>query len=254
MFISKKSMARRTFLRGAGAAIALPLLDAMLPAGTALANTVAKPQTRYAFLHLPHGAIMGQFTPKTVGKSFELSPILKPFRAVQELHDGDQQPRSPDGYLADSRGSRRLLRHRTALGFLERLAHKKDDGPGHLRRDHHRPAAPAQHMGQDTPLPSLELCIEDVGALGVCGAGYSCSYSNTISWSSPTSPLPMERNPQVIFERLFGTGSTQEERQRPAIAPPGEHPRLRRRGGFGAGARARCERSSAPRRLSCRYS
>ena len=79
MFISKKSMARRTFLRGAGAAIALPLLDAMLPAGTALANTAAKPQTRYAFLHLPHGAIMGQFTPKTVGKDFEISPILKPF-------------------------------------------------------------------------------------------------------------------------------------------------------------------------------
>jgi hypothetical protein len=72
----------------------------------------------------------------------------------------------------------------------------------------------AQKIGQDTPLPSLELCIEDVGALGVCGAGYSCAYSNTISWSSPTSPLPMERNPQVIFERLFGSGSTQEERRR----------------------------------------
>jgi hypothetical protein len=212
MFIRKSFMARRTFLRGAGATIALPLLDAMLPAGTALANTAAKPQTRYAFLHLPHGAIMSQFTPKTAGKNFEISPILKPFEpyksymtVISNLDHRMATSQSPEEAAGDH--------DRTASVFLSGSHIKKTSGQD-IYAGTTIDQLLAQHLGQDTPLPSLEMCIEDVGALGVCGAGYSCSYSNTISWSSPTSPLPMERNPQVIFERLFGTGSTPEERQR----------------------------------------
>jgi hypothetical protein len=211
MFISKKFMPRRTFLRGAGATIALPLLDAMLPAATALAETAARPQSRYAFLHLPHGAIMGQFTPKTVGKNFEMSPILKPFEPYRDymtvISNLDHQmatSQTPEEAAGDH--------DRTASVFLSGAHIKKTMGQD-IYAGITIDQLLAQHIGQDTPLPSLEICIEDVGALGVCGAGYSCSYSNTISWSSPTSPLPMERNPQVIFERLFGTGSTPEERR-----------------------------------------
>ena len=211
MFISKKHMPRRTFLRGAGATIALPLLDAMLPASTALANTAAKPRTRYAFVHLPHGAIMSQWTPRSVGKDFEISPILKPFEpykgymtVVSNLDHRMATSQSPEEAAGDH--------DRTASVFLSGAHIKKTMGQD-IYAGITIDQVLAQHLGQDTPLPSLEMCIEDVGALGVCGAGYSCAYSNTISWSSPTSPLPMERNPQVIFERLFGAGGTPEERR-----------------------------------------
>jgi hypothetical protein len=211
MFISKKFMARRTFLRGAGATIALPLLDAMLPAGTALASTAAKPRTRYAFLHLPHGAIMGQFTPKTAGKDFEISPILKPFEPYKSYMTVIS---NLDHQMATSQSAEEAAgdHDRTASVFLSGSHIKKTSGQD-IYAGITIDQLLAQRIGQDTPLPSLEMCVEDVGALGVCGAGYSCAYSNTISWSSPTSPLPMERNPQVIFERLFGAGSTPEERQ-----------------------------------------
>jgi uncharacterized protein DUF1552 len=211
MFISKKHMPRRTFLRGAGAAIALPLLDAMLPAASAWANTAAKPRTRYSFVHLPHGAIMSQWTPKSVGKDFELPPILKAFEpyksymtVVSNLDHRMATSQSPEEAAGDH--------DRTASVFLSGAHIKKTMGQD-IYAGITIDQVLAQHLGQDTPLPSLEMCIEDVGALGVCGAGYSCAYSNTISWSSPTSPLPMERNPQVIFERLFGAGGTPEERR-----------------------------------------
>jgi hypothetical protein len=211
MFISKKHMPRRTFLRGAGATIALPLLDAMLPASTAFAETAAKPRTRYAFVHLPHGAIMSQWTPTTVGKDFDLSPILKSFEpyksymtVVSNLDHRMATSQSPEEAAGDH--------DRTASVFLSGAHIKKTMGQD-IYAGITIDQVLAQHLGQDTPLPSLEMCIEDVGALGVCGAGYSCAYSNTISWSSPTSPLPMERNPQVIFERLFGAGGTPEERR-----------------------------------------
>ena len=210
MFITKKHMARRTFLRGAGATIALPLLDAMLPAATAWANTAAKPQTRYAFVHLPHGAIMSQWTPKNAGKNFDISPILKPLERYREymtvvsnLDHRMATSQSPEEAAGDH--------DRTASVFLSGAHIKRTTGQD-IYAGITIDQVLAQHIGQDTPLPSLELCIEDVGALGVCGAGYSCAYSNTISWSSPTSPLPMERNPQVVFDRLFGTGATAEER------------------------------------------
>jgi hypothetical protein len=210
MFITKKHLPRRTLLRGIGATIALPLLDAMLPAGTALANTAAKPRTRYSFVHLPHGAIMGQFTPRTVGKGFDITPILEPFRPYQShmtvisnLEHQMATSQTPEEAAGDH--------DRTASVFLSG-AHVKRTAGQDIYAGMTIDQMLAREIGQENPLPSLEMCIEDVGALGVCGAGYSCAYANTISWSSPTSPLPMERNPQVIFERLFGAGGTPEER------------------------------------------
>ena len=211
MFITKKHLPRRTFLRGAGATIGLPLLDAMLPAATALANTAARPQPRYAFLHLPHGAILGQWTPKTVGRDFEMPPILEPFApfrdymtVVSNLDHQMATSQSPEEAAGDH--------DRTASVFLSGAHIKRTMGQD-IYAGITIDQALANHMGQDTPMPSLEMCIEDPGALGVCGAGYSCTYSNTISWSSPTSPNPMERNPLVIFERMFGSGGTPEERR-----------------------------------------
>jgi hypothetical protein len=210
MFIAKKHLPRRTFLRGMGATVALPLLDAMLPASTALANTAAAPTTRYTFVHLPHGAIMGQFTPKTVGKDFGFTPILAPFEpyrsymtVISNLDHQMATSQTPEEAAGDH--------DRTASVFLSG-AHVKRTAGQDIYAGVTIDQVLAQGIGQENPLPSLEMCIEDVGALGVCGAGYSCAYANTISWSSPTSPLPMERNPQVIFERLFGAGGTPEER------------------------------------------
>jgi hypothetical protein len=211
MFISKRHLPRRSFLRGIGATVALPLLDAMLPAATALANTAARPQVKYGFLHLPHGAIMSQWTPKTVGKNFEMSPILEPLAAFRDyttvISNLDHQmatSQTPEEAAGDH--------DRTASVFLSGAHIKKTMGQD-IYAGITIDQVLAQHIGQDTPMPSLEMCIEDPGALGVCGAGYSCTYSNTISWASPTSPNPMERNPQVIFERMFGTGGTPEERR-----------------------------------------
>jgi hypothetical protein len=211
MFITKKHLPRRTFLRGIGATVALPLLDSMLPAATALANTAAKPQPRYTFVHLPHGAIMGQWTPQKTGKDFDITPILEPFRPYREymtvvsnLDHRMATSQTPEEAAGDH--------DRTASVFLSG-AHVKRTAGQDIHAGITIDQVLANAIGQDTPLPSLEMCIEDVGALGVCGAGYSCAYANTISWSSPTSPLPMERNPQVIFERLFGVGGTPEERR-----------------------------------------
>ena len=210
MFVAKKHLPRRTFLRGMGVSVALPLLDAMLPAGTALANTPGAAKTRYTFVHLPHGAIMGQFTPKRVGRDFDMTPILTPFAphqnhmtVISNLDHRMATSQTPEEAAGDH--------DRTASVFLSG-AHVKRTAGQDIHAGITIDQLLAQHIGQDNSLPSLEMCIEDVGALGVCGAGYSCAYANTISWSSPTSPLPMERNPQVIFERLFGAGGTPEER------------------------------------------
>jgi len=187
MFIAKKHLPRRTFLRGMGATVALPLLDAMLPAGTALANTAGAPKTRYTFVHLPHGAIMSQFTPKKVGKDFDLTAILAPFRPYQSymtvISNLDHQmatSQTPEEAAGDH--------DRTASVFLSG-AHVKRTAGQDIHAGITIDQVLAQSIGQESPLPSLEMCIEDVGALGVCGAGYSCAYANTISWSSPTSPL-----------------------------------------------------------------
>lgn len=206
MFISKRHMPRRTFLRGMGATVALPLLDAMVPAMAAAPAGVS----RYSFLHVPHGASPGYWMPTGSGKHWELSPILQPIAPFKDqitvISNTDHAMAgslSPDESAGDH--------SRTAAVYLSAAHPKRTEGQD-IYAGITIDQVLASKIGQQNPLPSLELCIEDVGSLGVCGVGYSCAYTNSISWSSPTSPLPMERNPQVVFERLFGDGSTPEER------------------------------------------
>jgi hypothetical protein len=189
-----------------GATVALPLLDAMVPAMAATPSGVS----RYSFLHVPHGASPGYWMPTATGKHWELSPILSPLAAFKDqLTIISNTDHAMAGSLSpeESAGDH----SRTAAVYLTGAHPKRTEG-----QDIHAGISIdqvlANKIGQQNPLPSLEMCIEDVGSLGVCGVGYSCAYTNSISWSSPTTPLPMERNPQVVFERLFGDGSTPEER------------------------------------------
>jgi hypothetical protein len=206
MFISKTHIPRRTFLRGAGAAIALPLLDAMVPAMAAIPKAIS----RYSFLHVPHGASPPYWAPTGSGKNWELSRILTPLAPFKDrLTVISNTDHAMAGSLTpeESAGDH----SRTAAVYLSAAHPKRTEGQdifAGITIDQ----VIANKIGQANPLPSLEMCIEDVGSLGVCGVGYSCAYTNSISWSSATSPLPMERNPQVVFERLFGDGGSAEER------------------------------------------
>ena len=203
-YISKKHLSRRTLLRGAGTALALPLLDAMVPASTAFAQSGAAPKSRFGAIYFPHGATMSRWTPVDSGKNFTFSEILEP-----------------------------LSPFRDQINVITNLGHPLAYGPGGATGNHNRSSASylsgckaetgaipklgvtvdqvaAQYMGQDTPLPSLELSIENSSLS--CGEGLSCAYRNTISWQNELSPLPMQNNPQVVFEQLFGDGATDEQR------------------------------------------
>ena len=207
MFITKKHMARRTFLKGVGASVALPLLDAMTPA---FAAGYPARISRYSFLHVPHGASPGYWMPTGADKQWELSQILQPLApfkdrvtVISKTDHAMAGSLSPDESAGDH--------SRTAAVYLSAAHPKRTEGQD-IKAGITIDQVLARQIGQQNALPSLELCIEDVGSLGVCGVGYSCAYTNSISWASPTTPLPMERNPQVVFERLFGDGSTAEDR------------------------------------------
>ena len=209
MFISKRHIPRRTFLRGMGAAVALPLLESMVPAGTALAQTAANPKTRVGFIFIPHGASMPYWTPKTEGTGFEMTPILSPltpFRDRLTIVSGTAHR------MADAQPGEKGADHAHPAAVFLSGAHPKRTTGQDVRCGTTVDQVMAKQIGQDTPLPSLELGIEDVGATGTCGSGYSCVYSNTISWQTPFKPLPMEIKPRIVFERLFGDGSNADER------------------------------------------
>lgn len=207
MFVSKKSMSRRTVLRGAGTAIALPLFDAMLPAFVPLAKADSKPRMRFGVVYTPNGAIMQQLTPKTAGAGFEFTPILKPLEPfADKLIVVTNLTRShPGSQFGDHAVS--------AAGFLTGVWPKRTEAED-VHANTSIDQIVAQQIGQDTPLPSLEVATEDfTGYVGGCSPGFSCAYLNTISWSSPTTPLPMEINPRAVFERLFGEAGTPADRQ-----------------------------------------
>lgn len=203
--IRKIHLSRRTLLRGAGSAVALPLLESMIPAATAWAQTPAVPKTRLACIYIPHGAVMDRWTPAADSAAFEFPQILKPIEPFRDRINVISDFSLPLAYGSDASAGANHTRSSAvwlagaepAAGAQARLGITVDQ-------------VAAQHIGQDTPLPSLELCIEDGGLS--CGTGLSCAYRNTISWQGPESPLPMENNPQVVFERLFGDGATAEER------------------------------------------
>ena len=201
MFITKKHLSRRTMLRGMGVAAALPLLDSMLPAQTPL----AKPTVRLGFVYLPHGAIMNQWTPAAEGTGFEFSPILKPLEPLRDYVNVI----SGLGHKAADTTAVHSLSPTTWLSGVRPKPTQGVDAFAGVTADQ----IAAQQIGQDSLLPSLELATEDNSALiGACDRDYGCIYMNTLSWRTPTTPLPMEINPRKVFERLFGVGGSAEER------------------------------------------
>ena len=210
MFLTKKHLPRRTFLRGMGVSLGLPLLDSMVPVHTALANTAAKPQVRMGFLYMPHGAVMSAWTPAAEGQGFELTRILSPLKNVQDsviVVSGLAQ-KNAGATVGDSGGDH----GRSPSVFLNGARPRRTEGED-VRAGTTVDQIAAQKIGQDTPLPSLEIATEDMtGLIGACDVGFSCTYTNTISWRTPTTPLPMEINPRVVFDRLFGDGSNAAER------------------------------------------
>ena len=205
MYITRKSVPRRTFLRGVGATLALPLLDAMVPARTLLARTVAAPASRLGFVYLPHGAIMDRWTPATEGADFEFTPILKPLEPFRQTVDVV----SGLGHRAADSTAVHSLSPTTWLSGVRPKPTQGVDAYAGVTADQ----IAAQHIGQDTLLPSMELATEDQsGLIGACDRDYGCIYMNTLSWRTPTTPMPMEINPRKIFERMFGQGGTAEDR------------------------------------------
>jgi hypothetical protein len=207
MFITKKKISRRTVLRGAGVALALPLLDAMIPAATALAQTAAAPKPRFVGLFVPHGMAPGYWVPDKVGTDFEfpfnfkpLEPYRKHVTILSGLHSRSAEP-PPGATGAD---------HWVAAAFRREQAAKTAGADVFVG------TTIDQIIAQKIGWRTCRRCsspAEDPGANSSnCGEGYSCTYTNTISWSAPSSPLPMELNPQVVFERMFGDGSTVEQR------------------------------------------
>jgi hypothetical protein len=211
MFVTKKHISRRTILRGAGMTLALPLLDAMLPAQTPLNKTAAVPKTRFTGIFVPHGAAPGYWIPeKPVLEAGNFPFIMKPLEPfcdhtviLSGMWSKSAEP--PPGVTGAD--------HWVAAAFMCASKPKKTTGAD-IRDGTTIDQLIAQKIGQDTLLPSLQLAIEDPGANSSnCGEGYSCAYTNSVSWASPTQPLPMELNPQVVFERMFGEGGSSEERK-----------------------------------------
>jgi len=201
-FITKKHLSRRTFLQGAGVTIALPFLESMVPAATPLQKTAAASgaRTRFGAIYYPHGATMDKWTPKGDGSNFEFSEILEPFKPYRDSINIISDMSHPQAYGGGSATSNHT---RSAAAYLSG-ANAKAGTSAYLGVTMDQFAA--QKIGQDNAMPSLELGIEDPSLS--CGDGLSCAYRDTISWQGPTSPLPMQNNPQVVFERLFGDGST----------------------------------------------
>jgi hypothetical protein len=205
MFISKLSLPRRTFLRGVGAAVALPFLEAMVPAMTAVAKTAANPPRRWGAVFFPNGAIMEQWSPATTGAGFDFSPSLKPLEGFRDSLVVVSNLTRAGTTAGDHAVS--------AAGWLTGVYAKRTEAED-VRASTTIDQIVAKQIGQDTPFPSLELATEDfTGYVGACTVGFSCVYANTICWSSPTTPLPMEINPRVVFERLFGEPGTAEQRR-----------------------------------------
>jgi hypothetical protein len=205
MFIKKRALARRTFLRGVGVAMGLPLLEAMVPALTAIAKTAAKPQNRLGFIYVPHGVIMDQWTPETAGANFGFTPILRPLERFRDsLVVVSNLARPESNFETQHAGA--------AASWLAGVPPKRTEGPD-FEVGTTIDQVVARAIGQDTTFPSLEVATEDfTGLVGACSPGYSCAYVNTLNWQAPTTPLPMEINPRVVFERMFGKAGTKAQR------------------------------------------
>ena len=209
MIIPTRSLPRRTFLRGMGAAVALPLLDAMLPSLSAVAQGAGSAIRRLAFVYIPNGVHLTKWTPATAGTSFDLSPTLAPLAPFQNQLVVLSQLSS---FPAESQGEGAGDHARASAAWLTGAHPKKSEGVD-LRAGKTVDQFAADVLGKDTQFPSLQLAIDNLGLIGGCDTGYACTYQNTLSWQTPTTPLPMQNNPRVVFERLFGDASTSDERR-----------------------------------------
>ena len=200
MIITKKAIPRRAVLRGIGATLALPLLDGMVPALSAIRNTPAKGMRRFGVVYVPNGMAMEYWTPTGEGTAFEFSPVLQPMAPFRDrtLVLTGLNPGPGGGAHAGA-----------ATKFLTSVPGKQSDGAAEIQAGTSIDQFLGRELGQYTQLSSLELALDGRDFAGSCDAGRSCAYTNTISWRTPTTPLPMENNPRVVFERLFGdSGST----------------------------------------------
>src|SRR3954447_21031364 len=203
MIITKKALPRRTFLRGLGTTLALPLLDAMVPSMTALAGTPANPVRRLGFVYIPMGAHMPEWTPAGSGSLGELSPTLRSLAPVAEQLTVVTNLELKNAYPGT---------HATSnAAFLSAATAKWTESSDYYLGTTVDQVA-AQHIGKETRLPSLELAMDLLVAVGQCDNGYACVYQNNLSWSSPTTPLPAEAHPRIAFERLFGDGGSASDR------------------------------------------
>ena len=214
MFITKKALPRRTFLRGVGVTLGLPLLDAMVPSLTALAQTPANPVKRLGFIYLPNGVArnftgINYWTPSGEGTGFEFSPILSPLAPYRDrllIISGLAQHQA-DAFDDGANGDHT----RGTSSWLTGVHCKRTEGAD-VRNGISADQIAASQLGQATALPSLELAIDLNFLGGQCENSYSCAYLNTLAWSSDTTPLPTENNPRIVFERLFGDGGSPEQR------------------------------------------
>ena len=200
MFITKKHLSRRTMLKGAGISLGLPLLDAMIPAGTALADTAAVAPPRMGFVYFPHGAVMSNWVPTATGTDFKITPILEPLDPYRQYMTVVSGLRNKAGESPAP--------HAIIAGTWLTCMH-----PPASQQPHVGPSADqvaAKYIGQDTPLPSIELAGEGGG--GACDPSFGCAYSGTIAFRTGEQPLPMDNNPRAVFARMFGLGDTAEQR------------------------------------------
>ena len=219
MHITKTHISRRTILRGMGVTMALPLLDAMVPAGTAYAKTAAAGKTRLACIEMVHGSagatVVGlaknMWSPAAAGSDFDLTPSslspLEPFRDALTIVSNTDVRMAEAFELPEIGGDH----FRSSAVFLTQSKPKQTQGSD-VFVGTSLDQLYAQRFGQDTPIPSMQLCIENVDQAGGGAYGYACVYTDTISWASPTQALPMVRDPRVAFDQLFGVGATPEER------------------------------------------
>ena len=205
MILTKKALPRRSFLRGMGATLGLPLLDAMIPARTALAATAAAPVRRLGFVYIPMGATIDRWTPSATGRITELSPSLSSLTPFLDRLTVITNLELKNAYSAGN--------HATAnSAFLSAAKAKMTEGTDYQLGTTVDQIA-AQQIGKETPLPSLELAMDLMATVGDCDNGFACVYQNNLSWSSPTTPLPAEAHPRVVFERLFGDGGNAADRR-----------------------------------------
>lgn len=203
-FLTKRSVPRRAMLRGMGASLGLPLLDAMIPSSTALAKTAATPVKRLGFAFMPMGADLSRWTPQSGATLNELSPILQSLAPVKEhvtvISNLELQPAYPGSHATSN------------SAFLSAARAKLTESTDYYLGTTVDQVA-AQQIGGETALPSLELAMDMMQTVGQCDNGYACVYQNNLSWSSPTTPLPSEAHPRLVFEKMFGEGGSKAQRQ-----------------------------------------